>query len=1009
MAFPKFYPFQVPCAPSPCDTCKIGETKQGYKCFPGFYTQSTNPQAKKIMLVIDLVGQNQFKGLRNPEEALWKYCNQHRILQIVLSILLTEEHNVVVTHALKCEPPQKLLTAHRKYLFTKSKEVVEKKAAKEYYDTEQIYFEQCYPHLFSEIKAYDPDIIIAFGHRVVMKLLPGAPDGIYTCRSGIYDTRFGHNVVNIEGRDRIVVPTLGMREIGVSSYHASQWKVDIGRALWLAQMPEGFDKIPDKSVLYQIRTVEQFRQLIDYLKATGLPFAWDTETSSLKKIENDCFMLSLSWDGLTSYTIPISASRFLPGHDDQAFRLLAKELLSLPNETTLHNAKFDMQAIHEQEYGNWLPANFCWDTGLMAYTYEENFGDGTWRNEKHPGLTNSGGGKSRKSWLQLATQVTDMQGIYDKQWLDEKAHRADMAGAILKYGWDSNAEYAGKDAIYTFRDKIMYQTLMAKPQSIELEAAAKELLSRHIYTLTRVEQAGLPVSRTMIDDMLNPQIPDSLAAEVNQAKSEFLKLPTVQTFSSKLAKENPPKPVKAARPALFVGLKLPDLNLAPVEPFNINSSTQLAKFFFDHMKLSYPSRSTDKAFISHFAETVKEVKLLKIVRERGKVLGTFLPSFKDNANLYSDFRVRPSFGVYTTTGRTSCTDPNLQQIPRSGEKANEVKGSVKKVIVARPGYCIVAADYSCCEIRMLAMVAKDVELAKVFKKVDAYRAEFIAHPSKELYLKLKTEADFHKQNASNMMGIPLLEVTKEQRTAAKSLSFMIVYSCYPAPNLAGTLGIDVKAAQKLVDAYLGVYKQVNAWFKAIDIEAKETGYARNIFGQRRALYGLYGGQYEVGHFSNVNRNCRVQGPASHWTVLAAHDFQKVVIQDPRNLDIRVVNLVHDAIYVEMPIDLLEEWGPKLLRIMERPDSALKLLGEETFNFVPMAADFDVGLSLYSMATWDDTAEHLKLIVDWLKNGGKKEEIPLSPYDASSIVKIEDAPDIEEDEEEEEDDLEFSEE
>jgi DNA polymerase-1 len=450
----------------------------------------------------------------------------------------------------------------------------------------------------------------------------------------------------------------------------------------------------------------------------------------------------------------------------------------------------------------------------------------------------------------------------------------------------------------------------------------------------------------------------------------------VQKFSAQQAKEKQ-KDSKPQRTMLF---KTVSVQLAPPEPINLSSPPQLQKFFFDFLglkPLDPAVRSTDKDFLAKYAPTVPEVALLKIFKEREKVLGTYLPGFSNSASQYSDYRVRADYKLFTITHRSSCENPNLQQIPRSGEKINTIKGLVKTVIRARPGYAIVNCDYATAEVRVLGLVARDPDLAEVFKKVDALKRDFLANPSKELYKKLKNEGDAHKQNAVKVFGKPIDQITKEERTATKSVTFKLCYDSYPVPSLAADLGITQEAAKALLNSFLGNFKRVNAWFAEVEKEAREFGYVRNIFGGRRALYGIHSlNRTDNNHAMNQSRNAPVQGPTAQIAFCAMYDFQQLVRE--ARVDVRVINEIHDAIMLECPIDLLEEWVPKLLRIMERPPTAVAL-GID-FDFVPFSADCEIGLTYKDLVAWDDTPEHLVRLGDWCRAGAPKGEEPKSFYE-----------------------------
>jgi DNA polymerase I-like protein with 3'-5' exonuclease and polymerase domains len=901
-------------------------------------------------------------------ESLCQVSPEHKILQTVLNTLIDENTQIFITHALKCDPHPYFMEYHRKYIYTSSKEIEAKNAQRSLYNSEYPHFQYCSNHLIKEIEAYKPDVIIACGHRVLTLLSPAdARD--------IYNSRVNKRMKMANGLEPFLISTIGLREIAMSNHLASQLKVDIARGIWYASKNYNpiYETVPTEGNLHMITDVNVFKTYVNYLRESGIPFSWDTETSGLKKVENTVFMLSFSFDGINGYTIPVQGGGVVSIPNEAEWCASTKELLSLPNEKICFNSKFDMEAIAcTQSDPQWLPVNNLWDTWMMSYCFEENFGDEAWENENQPGLTNVG----QLKWGSLAGQVVDILGVRDEPWMDEKDDRKDMAEAIRKKGWASIAKYAGKDAIYTYRVWRAYMDLMSRAQKAELRAV-RDMLSKHIYTLTRIEQAGLPINKEKIDWMSEPKNVGSIAYEYESAKAAFMKLPSVQKFCAMKAQE---KVVGKKAPMKRSSFFAPTITMAPPIEFNLNSHPQLSAFFFDYLKLPTvggDKRSTNKDFIAAYADKVKEVEYLKIVREREKLLGTFLPGFSNSAAQYKDYRVRASYFLVTITGRTSCRDPNLQQIPRSGESANEIKGLVKDVIEARDGYALVSMDYSTAEVRFLALQAQDAKFAALFKKVDSYREKFLKSPSKELYYQLKTEADAHRQNAAIVNNVPVGKVTKEQRNAAKKVVFKLIYDANPVFSLALDLGVSEDEVKKIVDTLLGKYSRTKKWFIEAETNARAEGCTRSIFGRRRACYGYYSRVRKLNsHAQNITRNAPIQGGASDWTLLAAYDIQELFRQ--HNVDIRIVNAVHDAIIMECPIDLLQEWVPKVLRVMERPPSVSQL-GID-LDFVPMAADAEIGKNYKDMATWDDTIEMLRdKIVPWLREGAPKDKIPESSY------------------------------
>jgi DNA polymerase I-like protein with 3'-5' exonuclease and polymerase domains/uracil-DNA glycosylase len=978
MAFPKFHPYRSDVDISQfCNTaCGILQYKRLVnencpKRVLSFYTQG-NRSKKKIMLVLDCPLSSQVANSNTPQQdyedsVLWG-SKPHKILKMVLKTLIDETHDLFITHALKCEGHPSFYNNFKNLVFTTAKEVTKKKAAKELYEEEKAHFTYCMNHLIKEIEAYDPDIIVTFGHRVTNIFLPNEDD--------LYKSRGKNTYLELAGRERLIISTVGTRDVYIHNHHASQWKADLGRAIWLSQSDPAYQKIPTSEQMLEIKDPAYLSQVIDYLEQSGTTFAWDTETTGLKKVENKCIMLSFSFDGINGFTIPIEAEDFIPDYDAREFKRLAFRLLCLPNPKICFNTKFDIEAVAalspDPKWTPWVQ----WDASFMAYVFEEHFGDPTWRAEKSPGLSNTAYG-----WLSLAGQVIDILGIWDQTWLSEKENRKDMVEAIARYGWTDIARYAAKDAIYTWRVWKAYMILLDVNLKDSRDKVAGGIMAKACWLLAQIEKNGLPIDASAIAQMEDVKIKGSIAYEAQQAQQNFLKNPDVQRFSALEAAEKAAADKKektAKRASLF---EMPGLKLNSPESFNLNSNPQLVKFFYGYLKLEpvvAGTYSTDNVFLDKHADKVETVQYLKQFRERTKLTTVFLPSFRTNAAQYSDNRVRASYFLTTVTGRTSCIEPNLQQIPRSGESGNEIKGLVKKVIKVRPGYAMVQADYANAEVRVMGIFAQDTAMQKVFNNVDSYRLKFIQNPSKELFEMLKFDADFHRQNASALFNVPIREVTKELRSKAKALTFTILFAANAAPTLAADLKIPLPEAQKLVDRFRDTYKDVAKLFIKLERFASENGFVETLFGYRRVTYGLWASSNkETTHCLNAINNNPVQNAAAIWTLLAAHDYQKLANESGE--DIRIINTVHDAIYVEMPIHCVKIWAPILLRTMEKPPSVKESISKEDFEFIPMSADCEISSNMYDTQAWDDTEEHLDRLIEWVTNGADPNAKPKSLY------------------------------
>lgn len=155
----------------------------------------------------------------------------------------------------------------------------------------------------------------------------------------------------------------------------------------------------------------------------------------------------------------------------------------------------------------------------------------------------------------------------------------------------------------------------------------------------------------------------------------------------------------------------------------------------------------------------------------------------------------------TATGRISCTDPNLQNLPsHEGEGKN-----IKKSFVSKPGYVFVDADYSQIELRVLAHIAKDETMIEAFNN----------------------DEDIHKQVASKVFGVPMTKVTKEQRSRAKAVNFGIIYGI-TAFGLSQQIKCGRKEAQDYIDNYLKKYKGIKTFMDDIVKKLKKKDLLKQL-------------------------------------------------------------------------------------------------------------------------------------------------------------------------------------
>ena len=262
----------------------------------------------------------------------------------------------------------------------------------------------------------------------------------------------------------------------------------------------------------------------------------------------------------------------------------------------------------------------------------------------------------------------------------------------------------------------------------------------------------------------------------------------------------------------------------------------------------------------------------------------------------------------TVTGRLSSTEPNLQNIPTRTALGREIR----KMFIAKDGYVLVDADYSQIELRVLAHIANDETMINAFKNGE----------------------DIHAVTASQVLGIPLDAVTKEQRSSAKAVNFGIVYGIGEF-SLAQDLHISVKEAKAYIDGYLEKYHGVRNYMTEIKERAKKDGYVKTMMNRIRYIPELKSPNYNVRQFGErVALNTPIQGSAADIIKLAMVRVDRRLISE--GLRSRLILQVHDELIVEAHKDEVDEVKRILLEEMQ---------GAADMQ-VPLKADISVGHSWY---------------------------------------------------------------
>ncbi len=348
------------------------------------------------------------------------------------------------------------------------------------------------------------------------------------------------------------------------------------------------------------------------------------------------------------------------------------------------------------------------------------------------------------------------------------------------------------------------------------------------------------------------------------------------------------------------------------EDFNINSTQQLGKILFEKLQLPVIKKtktgySTDVDILEKLKDKHPIIDKILEYRSLMKLNSTYVEGLLPYINEKTG-RIHSFFHqTITATGRISSTEPNLQNIPTRIELGKQLR----KVFKPADGYVYIDADYSQIELRVLAHISKDENMMQAFLH----------------------DEDIHKQAASKVLGIPINEVTKEQRSSAKAVNFGIVYGISEF-GLAEQLGITRKAAQEYINQYLEKYSGIKNFMSSIVEEAKKQGYVETLFHRRRYIPELSSNNYMVRQFgARAAMNTPIQGTAADIMKIAMINVYKKLKEN--NIDCKIVLQVHDELILECNINDKEKATEILKQNMEsaiKMDVPLKVETSEASNW-----------------------------------------------------------------------------
>jgi len=575
-----------------------------------------------------------------------------------------------------------------------------------------------------------------------------------------------------------------------------------------------------------VSTWEDFKELARKLE-TATRFAIDTETSSKDPMTAELVGISFSIEEGAAYYIPIAHKR--PGD------MFADNNLNLPKSDVLKRLK---PILETGEIGK-IGQNLKYDYIIL----------------KNEGIELCG--------IEGDTMLADYllaPGAYEHNLdvlsLKHLGHRMQSYKELVTEGKvelpiaeiepNRVARYSGEDAEISLR---LTDKLEPKLKKLELYNLYRSLEVPLVHVLAEMQFAGVRIDK---DFLRNLSV---------QLKTE---LGLIETQIYELAGEK----------------------------ININSPKQLSVILFD--KLGLPVQKRTKTGHSTDAEVLAVLSQMhplpaKIVkfRELAKLIGTYIDALPTMVNPITD-RIHPTFRqAVTSTGRLSCSDPNLQNIPVRGETGREIR----KAFIPADGNLLVSADYSQIELRMMAHISGDENLKRAFIE----------------------GRDIHADTAARIFRIDRDSVTPEQRRMAKVINFGVIYGM-TAWGVSGRLDMDFAEAREFVDAYFERYPGVAQYMEEAPKLAEKRGYVETILGRRRYLEDVKASSTSNAFVKRAAINTPIQGSAADLIkramLLIFEHLQKSELQA------KMILTVHDELVFDTPKSEVEELSAMVRGTME---------------------------------------------------------------------------------------------
>ena len=584
-----------------------------------------------------------------------------------------------------------------------------------------------------------------------------------------------------------------------------------------------------------ITNLEELQNYINLIEENEKIVAFDCETTSLDTLNTQLVGISLSSQAGKGIYVPLYTSNLFENLDfipqEKALEQIAR-LFNNPQVTViLHNGKFDYKVLRS----NGIKIN---NNKVSCKLVDTMIAEWLLNSDKT--------GKNSYSLEYLAETKLGLKGIEYEDLVPKGQTFADLPV-------EKAYPYAAEDADFTFQ---LWQKLEPQLKSQNLYELFTSTEMRLMPLLAEMEIQGIHLdSQTLYD--YNKELTIGIEDIQNKIYST-------------------------------VG-----------HAFNIASPKQLQEVLFTERGLKPTKKtktgySTDTSVLEELALYDPVPKMILEYRELAKLQSTYvetLPSMCDkNERIHTDF-----IQTGTATGRLSCREPNLQNIP----VRNEAGRKIRSAFTATPGTILISADYSQIELVVLAHLSQDKNMCNAFI----------------------SGTDVHKATAALIFGVPQEEVTPQMRRTAKTINFGVIYGM-SAFRLANDLGISRTQAAEFIENYFKTYSSVNDFINSTIQKTEETGFVQTIFGRKRHIANINSkNKLEKSGAERMAVNTPVQGSAADIVKKAMLDVSKALEEE--NTQAKLILQVHDELLVECP-DNPQTIEKTISIIKEKMENAVKL-------------------------------------------------------------------------------------